>query len=166
MWAELSTPAYCFYDNATDTLEQKKWGALYNWYAVNTGKLAPAGWRVPTGADWDTLQNYLIANGYNYDGTTTGNKIAKAMAAQTDWHESTHDGAIGNNLSTNNRSGFSALPVSYRTESGSFRRHDSYALFQSANAQVNRCLRAEEWGLWFDPPIDERAGCSVRLVKD
>jgi len=166
VWAELSTPAYCFPRNTTDTLEQKKWGALYNWYAVNTGKLAPAGWRVPTGADWDTLQNYLIANGYNYDGTTTGNKIAKAMAAQTDWHESTHDGAIGNNLSTNNRSGFSALPVSYRTESGSFRRHDSYALFQSANAQVNRCLRAEEWGLWFDPPIDERAGCSVRLVKD
>jgi methyl-accepting chemotaxis protein len=56
------------------------YGRLYNWYAVNTGKLAPVGWHVPTDDDWTILENYLIANGYNYDGTTTENKIAKAMA--------------------------------------------------------------------------------------
>jgi uncharacterized protein (TIGR02145 family) len=76
-----------------------KYGVLYNWFALATGKLAPQGWHVPTDADWDTLHNYLIANGYNWDGTTTGNKIAKSMAAQTDWYTGTTTvGAIGNYL--------------------------------------------------------------------
>src|ERR1035441_4507351 len=40
----LTIPAYCYYNNMTNTDSIKKWGALYNWYAVNTGKLAPKGW--------------------------------------------------------------------------------------------------------------------------
>ena len=48
-------------------------GYLYNYYAVETGKLAPTGYRVPSNDDFTTLVNYLIANGYNYDDTTTGN---------------------------------------------------------------------------------------------
>ena len=54
-------------------------GYLYNYYAVETGKLAPTGYRVPSNDDFTTLVNYLIANGYNYDDTTTGNKIAKSL---------------------------------------------------------------------------------------
>jgi uncharacterized protein (TIGR02145 family) len=27
-------------------------GALYNWYAVNTGKLCPTGWHVPTFSEY------------------------------------------------------------------------------------------------------------------
>ena len=74
---------------------------LYNWYAVagihdtdpNTPnkEFAPEGWHVPTDAEWTTLEEYLIASGYNYDGTTTGNKIAKAMASNTGWNSSTDD---------------------------------------------------------------------------
>jgi uncharacterized protein (TIGR02145 family)/uncharacterized repeat protein (TIGR02543 family) len=109
-WTGLSTGAYCFYDNSTNTAFREKFGALYNGYAVATGKLAPEGWRVPTDNDWTTLQDYLIANGYNYDGTRDSNKVAKALAAKTDWASSTGVGAIGNDLSQNNRSGFSALP--------------------------------------------------------
>jgi uncharacterized protein (TIGR02145 family) len=110
-WANSSDPAYCFYINTTDTAEQEKWGALYNWYAVNSGKLAPKGWRVPDSSDWATLENYLIANGYNYDGTTTDNKIAKALASQTDWHgNDSTPGFINTNQSANNSSGFSGLP--------------------------------------------------------
>jgi len=41
---------------------------------------------------------YLINNGYNYDGTTDSNRIAKALAAQTNWESSTITGAIGTNL--------------------------------------------------------------------
>jgi uncharacterized protein (TIGR02145 family) len=118
-WGNFTIPGYCWFNNDTATYKTT-YGALYNWYAVKTGKLAPAGWHVPMDAEWDTLQNYLIAHGYNYDNTTTGNKIAKAMAAQTNWATNTNTGAIGNNLSTNNRSGFSALPGGYRTNSGGF----------------------------------------------
>lgn len=98
-----------------------KYGRLYTWYAAtDTRNIAPAGWHVPTDADWRTLENYLIANGYNYDGTTTGNKIAKSLAAITDWYTSTIVGAIGNDLTKNNKSGFTALPCGYRSNTGAF----------------------------------------------
>jgi len=35
---------------------------LFTLYAVNTGKLAPSGWHVPTVAEWVELQNYLGTN--------------------------------------------------------------------------------------------------------
>ena len=34
-------------------------GLLYNFYAVNTGKLAPTGWKVPTKTEFETLIAYL-----------------------------------------------------------------------------------------------------------
>ncbi|GEM_PF-853591 len=118
-WAALATPAYCWYNNDAAT-NKSTYGALYNWYAVNTAKLAPTGWHVPTDAEWTTLQNYLIANGYNYDGTTTGNKIAKSMAATTNWSSYTGTGTIGNDLTKNNSSGFTALPGGCRFSNGTF----------------------------------------------
>ncbi|MBN1756759.1 MAG: fibrobacter succinogenes major paralogous domain-containing protein, partial [Chitinispirillaceae bacterium] len=118
----LTTAAYGIY--GADVASQAKYGVFYNWYAVGTGKLAPKGWRVPSDADWDTLENYLIRHDYNYDGTTSGNRIAKSMAAQWDWDSSTLDGAIGNDLSKNNASGFSALPGGLRHWGGSY-----YSLF-------------------------------------
>ncbi len=47
-WASLITGAYCNYNNTTSTDTITTYGRLYNWYAVNTGKLAPDGWHVPT----------------------------------------------------------------------------------------------------------------------
>ena len=66
------------------------------------------------------LENHLIANDYNYDGTTTGNKIAKAMASTTGWNSSTTAGAPGNDQSLNNSSGFNAFPEGGRYSIGSF----------------------------------------------
>lgn len=56
-WAVLTTPYYCWY---LDDGEKYKniFGALYNWYAVNTGKLCPAGWHVPDDSEWDALAEY------------------------------------------------------------------------------------------------------------
>jgi uncharacterized protein (TIGR02145 family) len=120
-WEDIvNTPAYCFYQNTTDPEEIEKWGALYNWYAVNSGKLAPAGWHVPAKSDWAALDTYLIVNGYNWDGTTTGNKIGKALAAVTDWKSSDIAGAIGNNIADNNSTGFSVLPGGFRWSDGMF----------------------------------------------
>ena len=64
--------------------------------------------------DWTTLEEYLISNGFNYDGTTTGNKIAKSMVSRSGWVSSTTTGYVGNNQAINNSSGFNALPVGYR----------------------------------------------------
>ena len=109
-WDGLTTGAFCTYKNTTNADTIKTNGRLYNWYAVNTGKLCPTGWHVPSDAEWTTLSTYLIANGYNYDGSNTGNYFAKSMASTTGWNTNTSTGAIGNNPSTNNKSGFTALP--------------------------------------------------------
>jgi|WetSurMetagenome_2_1015567.scaffolds.fasta_scaffold31399_3 uncharacterized protein (TIGR02145 family) len=57
-WPTLSTGAYCWVGNDSAT-NSSTYGALYNWHAVNTGKLAPTGWHVTTNAEWTNLITYL-----------------------------------------------------------------------------------------------------------
>ena len=121
--SDSATPAYCFYNNTANADSIRKFGALYNWYVIsstNPKKIAPPGWHVPNDEDWDTLRSYLIANGYNEDGKTSDNTIAKALASKTDWRTHTIPGVIGCDLSTNNMTGFSALPGGGRSYKGSF----------------------------------------------
>ena len=123
-WRNLTTGAWCYYDNDPTK------GKLYNWYAVMgihdddestpNKEFAPVGWRVPTDAEWTTFENYLIANGYNYDGTTTENKIAKALASTAGWDSHTTTGTTGNDQNSNNSSGFNAFPQGVCTSSGVF----------------------------------------------
>jgi uncharacterized protein (TIGR02145 family) len=116
-------PAFCYYNNTTNADTIKKWGALYNWYAVDTKKLAPAGWHVPTDSEWTIMENYLVLNGYNWDGTRDTaryNEIAKSLAAKTEWYKSSTTGTIGCDLTLNNRSGFSALPGGFLYFNGYF----------------------------------------------
>jgi uncharacterized protein (TIGR02145 family) len=62
LWGTLTTPAYCWYTN--DSLHNAGvYGALYNWYAVNTGNLCPTGWHVPTNDDITELVNYVGGSG-------------------------------------------------------------------------------------------------------
>ena len=166
----LKTPGRCWYDNDSAS-NHATFGILYNWYAVNTGKLAPAGWHVPDTAEWNTLENYLIANGCNFDGTTTGNKIAKSMAAQTDWYTGTTTvGAIGNYLSKNNSSGFSALPGGCRNYDGDFLYLSSYCAWWSATETDASwaCYRDLPYYLeyLFRSNTEKRRGFSVRLLRD
>lgn len=169
-WGDLSTPGYCYYNNSTDPSFQKKWGALYNWHAVNSGKLAPTGWHVPYDADWTALVNYLIANGHNYDGSTSGNKIAKSIAAQSDWSSNSFAGVIGNDLSKNNASNFSALPAGSRSNKGIFsnQSNDGYwwsATEFGASSAYHSTLscNASYLGRYVNR---QKYGFSVRLVRD
>jgi uncharacterized protein (TIGR02145 family) len=162
--------AYWFYGNTTDAAAQKKWGALYSWDAVKTGKLAPAGWHVPTDAEWDTLEHYLISNGYNYDGTLSENKIAKALSAKTDWQISTEPNALSNDLTKNNASGFSALPAGYRYYDGTFANQMSDAYWWSATQyDASYAWYRSLWYINFNLEKAYRVtmlGCSVRLVRN
>ncbi len=56
-WPEFDSPRYSWYDY---NIENKNpYGALYNWPAVNSGKLCPEGWHIPTDSEWSILANYL-----------------------------------------------------------------------------------------------------------
>jgi uncharacterized protein (TIGR02145 family) len=65
-WGTATTSAYCWYNNDAATYKNQ-YGAIYNWYAVKTGKLCPAGWHVPGEQDWTVLQQNL--------GTDAGSKL-------------------------------------------------------------------------------------------
>ena len=175
--ANLTTGAWSYYNNDPSK------GKLYNWYAVmgvhdtdpNTPnkEFAPEGWHVPTDAEWTTLEEYLIANGYNYDGTTTENKIAKAMASTTGWYSSTDAGAIGNDQSLNNSSGFNAFPVGRRSSNGSFYYESANAFFWSSTELTPNFVwspfldnNSSFLGRYDDGYVSKSAGSSVRFVRD
>lgn len=173
MWHSTIEGAYCFYDNRTDSAYQVKWGALYNWHAVSNSRLAPEGWRIPSDADWDTLQNFLIANGCNWDGTAIGNKIGKAMAAQTDWHSWHIVGTIGNSPDKNNVSGFSALPGGCRYFSGDFGHQSNNCHWWSATESnaSKAWFRSLSYGADYlsksiSNGLSKSCGLSVRIVRD
>jgi uncharacterized protein (TIGR02145 family) len=170
-WKNLTKPGYCWYDNQIKN--RSRYGALYNWYAVDTKKLAPAGWHVPSVAEWDTLQHYLIAHGYNYDGQTVGNKIAQSMAAKEEWiasPQAKEAGTIGDDLSANNRSGFSALPGGCRGEDGSFsgagKGGSWWSATQSDASAAYYCYLSHIINALCRLYSPKSCGFSVRLVKD
>lgn len=56
-WVNNKSPNYCWYDNIVD-LENSN-GLLYNFYSVNTGKLAPIGWHVASDVEWKILESFI-----------------------------------------------------------------------------------------------------------
>jgi len=133
-------------------------------------EFAPEGWHVPSDPEWSILFEYLIANGYNYDGTTTGNKIAKAMASTTGWNSSINTGVPGNDQSLNNDSGFNVLPDGDRRFIGSYLDEGEAALFWSST-EVNtgnawdRSL-SHNHSFLSRSSNSKQGGFSVRFVRD
>jgi len=99
-WLNLVNPGYCWYKNDPVTYKES-YGALYNWYAVNTGKLCPAGWHVPEEQEWLALINFL--------GAGAGDKL-------TQGHYDIGQGIAL--LETSNESGFSAMMTVSRLDHG------------------------------------------------
>ena len=93
-WDKLTTPAYCWPEN--DISYKNDFGAIYNWYAISSNKVCPAGWHVSTDADWKILESYLGGD------NNAGNKLREV--GPLNWKYPNSD-ATG-------ESGFNALPFS------------------------------------------------------
>jgi uncharacterized protein (TIGR02145 family) len=106
-WGTLVTPGYCWMNN--DINYKSTYGALYNWYVVNTGKLAPAGWHVPSDAEWTLLTNFL-----------GGLSVAGGKMKSTGTIEAATGLWYSPNTDATNESGFSGLPGSVRDNGGPF----------------------------------------------
>lgn len=170
-WGNLyHSGAYCCYDNNNNYLST--YGLLYNWFAVNTGKLAPKGWHVPTDAEWTTLTDYLTNNGYGYGGS--GDGIAKSLSSTSGWKTSSTAGRVGNDQSSNNKSGFAALPGGFRYCEGGFRQfNDDVTIINEGNWWSSSSSDGSHYrsitynGLSVGiGNIDSRYGYSVRCIKD
>jgi uncharacterized protein (TIGR02145 family)/uncharacterized repeat protein (TIGR02543 family) len=163
-WNFPDTSAYCWYEN--NTLNKQRYGALYNFSAVvNPRKLAPAGWHVPTDGEVQTLFNYLIDNGFNYDGTRTGNMFAKALASKQNWNVSDVTGSPGKDLSTNNKSLFSAEPGGYRGYDGFYGDLEISTFFWTSSEMMNFSIHNDDPQTYMDPSY-RGLGHSVRCLRD
>ncbi|MCL2289423.1 MAG: InlB B-repeat-containing protein, partial [Bacteroidetes bacterium] len=175
----VGTPLFGYYNNNTNYIDI--YGGLYNGHAVASGKLCPTGWHVPSNAEWQELQYYLINNGYNWDGTTGTDKIAKSMAAispgnKGDWVTHTMVGSPGNISDAGepkrNSSGFSVFPGGRRGPTGSSEMGTN-AYFWSSNPFPGFEDYGYRWivgngfvALGGSEYILKTTGMSVRCVKD
>jgi uncharacterized protein (TIGR02145 family) len=95
-WGNLTSAAFCTYDNTNNSDSINTYGMLYNGYAIQTGKLAPIGWHIPTNEEWETLITYL-------GGGNVGGKLKEIGTIH--WNNP--------NVDADNSSGFTALPGGY-----------------------------------------------------
>lgn len=152
-WIITLSPAMRWYDN--NEAKYRQYGALYNWYVVETGKLCPVGWHVSTEKEWDLLAWTLGGN------SVAGNKLrAKGNGL---WKPSEN---IGIDLI-----GFNALPAGFVHDfKGKTSSLGKYASFWTSDEYS----RAFGWGRSIHINYPElrrlndgkKGGFSVRCVKD
>lgn len=105
-WLSLNAPAAMYQWADTDDLNNVHpnplpvdyYGAMYNHFAIESGKLAPKGWRIPTAQDFITLKNHLASMGF-------AGKEALTLKSSSGWHASAGNGT--------NAIGFKGLPNGY-----------------------------------------------------
>lgn len=85
-------------DVVAEELPRDYYGVMYNHAAIETGKLAPIGWRVPTEQDWIELKNFITSDGH------AGNE-GNALKSSSGWSTSS-----GNGIDVY---GFKGLPNGY-----------------------------------------------------
>jgi len=98
-WVNLSTGAYCNYQNTNSLETIATYGRLYNWSTLNDSRnIAPSGWHVPSYNEWLFLSAYLV-------DSLAGIKLKES--GSTHWkYFSLFQGT--------NETGFTALPGGYR----------------------------------------------------
>lgn len=170
LWADLSSGAYCNYDN--DDANGDTYGRLYNGYAVDDSRnIAPEGWHVATGVDVLTLLNYVGGTG------KWGGKLKEAGTEH--WNSP--------NMGADNSSVFTALPGGFRMEyastetfqfnylrdqgrwwasdpSGEGNLDYFYMGYNFTN--VMGSLTGDSYPPWQYKPYDKSNGYSVRCVQD
>ena len=152
-WNNATYGAWCDYNN--DSLNEKKYGKLYNWIAISDSRnIAPVGWHVATNADWATLVAYLGGEG------VAGGKLKEVGLAN--W--------IIQNVGATNEYQFTALPGGQRSAAGSFG-----GIGESGFWWTSTENNSSDAHFWYINNINTTAhkdydnklyGRSVRCVKD
>jgi len=156
-WDDLTTSAYCWQDN--DITNKSAYGALYNWYAVNTGNLCPDGWHESTDDDWNTLVNFL-----------GGEAVAGGKLKSTRTAPDAHPRWDSPNTGATDEYNFRALPEGGRSTGGEFTTKGKYGTWWSATEWNStgaylRDMYADKSTV-FRGGSDKANGFSVRCVKD
>jgi len=150
-WNSLTTSGYCWYNN--NISYKTTYGALYNWYTVNTGKLCPSGWHVADDNDWLTLKDFLGGD------LVAGGKLKET--GTTHW--------ASPNTGATDAYDFTALPGGWRTDAGSFQNINNFGYWWTSTlispSVWYRHIQNDSEKL-FRATNSEKYGMSVRCIKD
>lgn len=174
-WEGYSDGSYAWYDD--DEEYKHLYGGLYNWAAVNTGKLCPDDWRVSSGGDWYDMFTYLV-NNYDYINDSNVNHYLKSCrqvnsplggdCATTEhprWNE--NDSHYGNN-----EFGFSAFAGGRRNSDGTFANIGHLGQWWTTETQAGLPINAHGYGIFSTSgglhafTNSKLLGFSVRCVQD
>lgn len=166
-WTALTTSAWCYYNN--DSKHNNIYGKLYNAYAVESDKLCPKGWHVPTKEEWNELRGSV--------GGESGKKLKSAGTIEAGtglWYSYT-------NYEGTNSSGFTAVPGGFRAGGFDEFKGDGISKnlgfdgvwWSSSSSELYGTISRYVIRAWYDDyatGVDEsgfnRDGFSCRCVKD
>jgi uncharacterized protein (TIGR02145 family) len=153
-WVSLTSGAWLHYNN--DSQYETPFGKLYNWYAAaDQRNVCPAGWHVPSDAEWTILTDYLGGE------QVAGGKM-KSTGIQY-WQ--------GPNTDATNESGFSGLPGGgYYDFIGGFISIGNYGTWWSTSALGNDNAYGRNLsyngGIVNRPLVTMRVGITVRCLRN
>ena len=159
--AATESPAWCFYNN--DEANGDKYGYLYNYPSVSSGKLCPVGWRTPTHEDWQNLGVAVGGTLYSDEWGDYFSMIGIHLKATEGWT----DGKNGRDTY-----GLSFLPGGCRNaQDGTFNLEGSTAYMWSSTPVENS--EYGEINVWYitnwnlsNIRVVGTGGFSVRCVRD
>jgi uncharacterized protein (TIGR02145 family) len=147
---------------AKATSNYSTYGVLYNWPAATNA--CPAGWHLPTDAEWCTITTYLDAtvncSATSFSGTNAGGKMKETGTSH--W--------ASPNTGATNSSGFTARPGGVRDDAGNFSFINTYGGWWSST-QYNSTTA---WGRYLvnnradvgRVNVDKSYGSTLRCIKD
>lgn len=176
--------------NEENMVNVSQYGYLYNWSAVMCGNannichnppfptgvqgVCPNGWHVPSIEEWQQLISYVKTQD-TYFCSYSSDNIAKALAATWGWsstHEIGHSGCEpGYEPSTNNATGFSAVPAGHLVDGYGITGAGSIAHFwsSSVNYGIGIC-EVRLYTNWVGVPTPNIGGrddgYSVRCIRN
>jgi uncharacterized protein (TIGR02145 family) len=179
-WANATTGAWSVYPfESIDGFFSKSevmdtYGLLYNWYAVESGRLCPAGWRVPGDGDWRDLEGFVDTKfeaGHPewFRLGWRGHDAGQRLRADHDFGFSLKGSEFHMPVVGTDDFGFTALAGGFRNFIGPFHSQGTYGYWWSSTP-------AEGGGAWIrgmgftgvikrEAP-SERHGFSVRCMRD
>jgi len=175
IWKELDTPGYCWYDNDS-ALYHNAYGMLYNWYAVQTNKLCPDGWQVPSHYDFQDIISYIESQGYLNSNIVGGAGDAVKSCLQVNAPDGGHCNTTEHprwNAHEKHKGldvfGLSMLPGGQRTHQGGFVQIGRYSDFWANTiyydwAGYTISIRSDV-GQIRESASSMRYGLSVRCMK-
>jgi uncharacterized protein (TIGR02145 family) len=158
-WWNNTTGAYAWYEN--DMAWKDHYGALYNFHAVqNTNGLCPAGWNVPSDAEWTVLSDYL-----------GGEAVAGGKLKSTRTDPDPHPRWEYPNIGATNESNWTGYPGGIRDYMGYYGEMGIWGRFWSSteagyDAAWSRSLLYEDQNISRNSDVFPGYGLSVRCLED